>query len=311
MLHGQGEGIVIGIDGDAIQVMLNEGIEIPVSRKQLVLVRPMQKELPAEKSAPVSEAGTGRSKPGMLFLTRGIYLAGISAGSGQQEYYLINQSDFEIFMLVHRLAKPVNQFHAVFRILPKSAAALPGSFPKKESNHQTGLAFQFMKFHPDHGEPVPAEEFRFAFSNINGISQNQRIPVLEKEGFLLQLDGETKKPDAQKIQESMLSSRQPEQRPDGMSTQKEREIDLHIERLTRQSASMDSGEILALQLKHFEKAIDNAILDEINELIVIHGVGNGVLRSEIHRRLAKNTHIAYFKDARREKFGYGATQIGF
>ena len=311
MLHGQGEGIVVRMDGDAIRVMLNEGIEIPVPRKQLVLVRPMQKDLPAEKSAPKTDARMERVKPGMLFLKQGLYLAGIPAGSGLLEYHLINQSDFEIFVLVYRLARPVNQFHGASRIFPKSAAAIQGNFPGQENNHLTGLAFQFMKYHPDHGEPVPAEAFRFSFSHIPGSGQYQRIPVLEKEGFLLQLDGGSVQPDATKIKDSMLSSRQPEQRPAGPSRQKDREIDLHIEQLSHDSSAMNPAEILEIQLKHFEQALDRALLESLNQLIVIHGVGNGVLRSEIHRRLSKNTHIAYFKDARREKFGYGATEIGF
>jgi hypothetical protein len=311
MLHGQGEGIVVRIDGDAIRVMLNEGIEIPVPRKQLVLVRPMQKDLPAEKAAPKTDAQMERGKPGMLFLKQGLYLAGIPAGSGLLEYHLINQSDFEIFVLVYRLARPVNQFHGASQIFPKSAVAIKGNFPRQENNHMTGLAFQFMKYHPDHGEPVPAEEFRFRFSHIPGSGQNQRIPVLEKEGFLLQLDGDSVHPDATKIKESMLSSRQPEQRPAVPSRQKDREIDLHIEQLRHDSSALNPAEILEIQLKHFEQALDRALLENLNQLIVIHGVGNGVLRSEIHRRLSKNTHIAYFKDARREKFGYGATEIGF
>jgi dsDNA-specific endonuclease/ATPase MutS2 len=47
----------------------------------------------------------------------------------------------------------------------------------------------------------------------------------------------------------------------------------------------------------------------MDEIIFIHGVGNGVLRTEIHKRLSKNKQVEYFKDAMKEKFGYGATLV--
>jgi DNA-nicking Smr family endonuclease len=35
----------------------------------------------------------------------------------------------------------------------------------------------------------------------------------------------------------------------------------------------------------------------------------GLLKNELHRRLGKNQHVQYFKDAQKEKFGYGATLV--
>lgn len=311
MLHAQGEGIVVKVDGDKVVIMLNEGIEIPVFRKNLVLVRPMQKDLPAEKSPLKTEQQKERLRPGMLFLSEGLYLAGVPAHSMLVDYHLVNQSDFEIFVVVYRLSRPVNQFQGAFQLPPKSSVPIPGSFPRQESNHLIGLAFQFMKFHHDRGEPVPSGEYRFAFSHTPGSSNNQKIPGMEKDGFLIQLDANKTEPEADRIREAMLLGSKPEIRPSENPGMPYREIDLHIEKLSDAASLMDSGEILAFQLRHFEKAMDTALLEQTEKLIVIHGVGNGVLRNEIHRRLASNLHIRYFKDARREKFGYGATEINF
>ena len=65
------------------------------------------------------------------------------------------------------------------------------------------------------------------------------------------------------------------------------------------------------QLSAFDKAFDKALVSGIGKLIVIHGIGSGILKSEIHKRLSSSNHIKSFKEGRKEKFGYGATEIQF
>jgi hypothetical protein len=88
-----------------------------------------------------------------------------------------------------------------------------------------------------------------------------------------------------------------------------KEIDLHFEVLWPESQNMGSGDKLNLQLEHFEKSLDRAIYLGMSEITFIHGVGNGKLKTEIHRSLSRNTLIKSFKDAQKEKFGYGATLV--
>ena len=49
----------------------------------------------------------------------------------------------------------------------------------------------------------------------------------------------------------------------------------------------------------------------LEKLKIIHGVGAGILRKEIHRRLSKKTEVKYFEDADKERFGFGSTIIYF
>lgn len=310
MLHGNGEGVVIRVDGDRITVMLNEGLEIPLSRKHLVLVRQMKQDLPAAKEPDRNPGGREKTRPGMLFLTEGVYLAGVYQSPMLIEFHIINQTDFELFLLAYKLARPVNQFLTRIPVAPKSSAALPGSFPGQGSNHLTGLAFQFMKFHPDRSNILPANEFRIALSSLPKSSARQRIPLLEQEGFLIQMDGITVQPDPVVLKNAFFQKDE-ELRPQSGMRLKNREIDLHIEQLTVNAGSMGASEILQFQLQQFEKAMDDALLAGLDHLIVIHGTGNGILRAEIHRRLSQNRNIRHFRDARREKFGYGATEITF
>jgi len=89
------------------------------------------------------------------------------------------------------------------------------------------------------------------------------------------------------------------------------ELDLHIERLNEKWASMDNFEILSLQLQTLEKYLDLAISHHLPSMIVIHGVGSGKLRDEVHEVLRLRKGIKSFVNRYHPRYGYGATEIFF
>jgi hypothetical protein len=88
-------------------------------------------------------------------------------------------------------------------------------------------------------------------------------------------------------------------------------IDLHIEKLADNFASMSNFEMLTLQLKELEKWVDISVAHHQFELIVIHGVGSGKLREEIHEYLKTRKEVKYFINQYDARFGYGATIVYF
>ncbi|MBH8569645.1 Smr/MutS family protein [Microvirga sp. STS02] len=88
------------------------------------------------------------------------------------------------------------------------------------------------------------------------------------------------------------------------------ELDLHLEALRPDNKEeLSNTAILRLQLDAFEDALSRALATNMHEIVFIHGMGNGVLRKEIHRQLSRNKDIKFFEDARKEKFGFGATLV--
>lgn len=88
-------------------------------------------------------------------------------------------------------------------------------------------------------------------------------------------------------------------------------VDLHIEKLTDDWKHLNNFEILTIQLKEFEKWYDLAVAHHQLNLIVIHGVGSGRLREEIHDVLKTKKEVKTFINQYDPRFGYGATEIFF
>lgn len=86
-------------------------------------------------------------------------------------------------------------------------------------------------------------------------------------------------------------------------------VDLHIEKLVNDFSRMSNFEILSLQLKQFEKYFELAVMHHLPSLIIIHGVGTGKLRDEIHEILKTKKQVRYFINQYDPRFGYGATEI--
>lgn len=88
-------------------------------------------------------------------------------------------------------------------------------------------------------------------------------------------------------------------------------VDLHIEKITDAFKHLSNFEILSIQLAEFEKYFDLAVLHQLNNFIVIHGVGAGKLRDEIHEILRLKKEVKSFVNQYHHLYGYGATEIFF
>ena len=88
-------------------------------------------------------------------------------------------------------------------------------------------------------------------------------------------------------------------------------VDLHIEKLTDNRADLSNIDMLTMQLNAFEKYYELAVLHRQPELIVIHGIGEGRLRDEIHQRLRHKDEVKSFANQYHKSYGYGATEIYF
>ena len=86
-------------------------------------------------------------------------------------------------------------------------------------------------------------------------------------------------------------------------------LDLHIENLIDSHQGLSNSAILKIQMTNFKDFLNKSIYKKQRKIVVIHGVGEGVLRHEIRKELdIYHPYFEYF-DASYDEFGYGATEI--
>lgn len=87
------------------------------------------------------------------------------------------------------------------------------------------------------------------------------------------------------------------------------EVDLHMVELVDDHRNMTNFEIVKHQMQVFERTLHDAMRKGVSRIVFIHGVGEGVLRSEIHTKLSKNYPQLEYYDASYKKYGHGATEV--
>lgn len=289
------------IDEQTIGVTGEDDFEIPVLATKVTSVHGREEFMAAAKQQEeiaAVEAGE--------FVAKGIYLAAIPEKqvTSVVQFYLINNTSYQL--LASFTTEKNQEFKGEYAgiIAPKTAAkvysaALPdiGIWPK--------FTFQILyhsKQKVDFLDPLIYTE-RFKAKDFSGAKT--AVHVLNQQGWQFQLDMGEVKVDAQKLKESFFKS--PEEKK--VVEKPAKEIDLHIEKLRDDYQFLNSNEILKTQLETFHKTLDAAIVHQLPSVVFIHGVGNGILRHEIHKVVSKHQQVKTFTDARKEKFGYGATEV--
>jgi len=80
-------------------------------------------------------------------------------------------------------------------------------------------------------------------------------------------------------------------------------LDLHIENLSADYHMMTNFEIIQIQIKKCEDLIMKSLNSNVHKLIIVHGIGEGVLKKEVHDLLDRY-QLRYF-----ESLNGGSTEV--
>ena len=86
------------------------------------------------------------------------------------------------------------------------------------------------------------------------------------------------------------------------------EIDVHFNQLVDFPKNYTSAERLTIQLNAVKRAVDKARVAGVKRVIIIHGVGEGILKESIHSMLETMDRLRFF-DASFAEYGRGATEV--
>lgn len=88
----------------------------------------------------------------------------------------------------------------------------------------------------------------------------------------------------------------------------EAEVDLHIEALHDHPETLSDTEKHDIQLQFFRTCLNHALMNNMKRVVFIHGVGRGVLKTDIQRELDQYDNVQYI-DAPMSVYGAGATEV--
>lgn len=85
------------------------------------------------------------------------------------------------------------------------------------------------------------------------------------------------------------------------------EIDLHIEQLVDQVKGLSNADMLHIQLAELERYLRIAVNNKQDKMVIIHGLGKGILRSEVQRILKEHPFVDRQESGWQAGYGFGAT----
>ncbi|HXA03178.1 MAG TPA: DUF2027 domain-containing protein [Cytophagaceae bacterium] len=302
-MRSKGEGIIRRmIDQSTVEVEIEDDFLIPVLKSEIVIISQEEGMAFREK----------RFEPQLneqtIEKTQGLYLAFIPFNDKQYSLTVVNVSSMDIFLSISK--EEQNKFDCIFaNSVASESFGKAGEFNIADFDHWPALVIQALYY--KHGKSLLKDPLnkKLKFKANSFFKSKQQVPLLHKEGFLFRLDEENISFTPEEIRDRMFESNAPKVSLEKIIQRPPIEVDLHVEKLVTNPAALSPSEMLDLQIKSFEKSLENALATGMEEIIFIHGAGNGVLKNHIHKYLSGNKEIKFFKDARKEKFGYGATEV--
>lgn len=329
-LNEKGEGTITRvINKTTVGVLIEEGFEIPFLISELVSVfdekdiRPILiKEVVAEP-APVylSKAETRKENP------KGIYVA-ISPENPND----IGHSDFNVWLINHtsyQIMFSASCFKSKgYELLEKGEAKpfesrLIETIVKKDIDLLATLKIDVIFFNDkpyEYQQPV-SEVIKIKTVKLykeNAFAKTDLLPekclLINVSNFQQDLFFNSTEA-TEDLSKLLFQKKAPVQSVKTSKPHKvnnaayQMEIDLHIEELTDNYTGMSNAEIVIIQLRHFQQALDKAINEHYRSLTVIHGVGNGRLKQEV-RSILDSMGMRYH-DGSYSKYGFGATEVVF
>jgi hypothetical protein len=310
LLHGKEEGIIRRfIDQKTVEVEIEEGFLIPVLRKELVTIdRGESKSFRREEGSPVRESTM--KEEFVPAEEEDIYIA-LEIKNTILELWLINHTSHSVLFTAHAVIQDQTSGLS-YGTLKKFSYSKLDSWNLKDQDRWPLLSLDIIPFIEKGKEPASVISKRLAIKNSLLIKKKVRAPLLNQESILINLVEKQKPVDPESLKLAFFDVKEPVKlNKDASAARRERLVDLHIEAILDNTQGLDPEDILKIQNEHFEKNLEKALIDNVEAIVFVHGVGNGILRNRIHKFLSQYPHIKYFEDAQKGKFGYGATKVIF
>ncbi|PIQ22704.1 MAG: DNA mismatch repair protein MutS [Cytophagales bacterium CG18_big_fil_WC_8_21_14_2_50_42_9] len=312
LLHGREEGIITRFIGpDQVEIAIEHDFTIPVMRREVVVVAAEETKFFGQNSHAneLVNAKESLEPKAPLISTKGLYVALTNQSEELLAVTILNNTDFDLLFTYGEEQNGRYKGITNDKLNAKTFKVV-GHLHLKDFDKWPDLVLQFIQHRVNGVNLLEPGNRRLKFKASSFYKSKKIAPIINKEAYVFQVDIKQENVDLLKLQDKMADPAL-ETSPENYSLKApSHEVDLHIQKLTDvDPATMSNSEMLKLQLQVFQDNLDRALAANMHEIIFIHGTGNGVLRNEIHKLLSRNKLIKFYEDARKEKFGYGATLV--
>jgi len=331
LLHSNECGVVERLlPGGQVQVLIEDVFPLELPATQVVASAPPRTKLklpkrpsitavepppPAQTAAPQMAATATRAveiNPRVaLTLANGLYVSASRLGETNLPLQIVNHSDDAVVLAVYHLSR--GQYRALLSttLQPRSAQALMTTHIERfESDTQMAVGYQWFPAITDHPTEPQTATFRLRNRDLmKAAHPNPYGSSPEAKAHFVQVAPRVKPEDAA-LALRFASHPVPKPKKEVHAVELPPSVvDLHIEELLDDLTGLNRGQMLNLQIEHFEQRLEQAIAHRLRDITFVHGIGNAILRTELHNRLRQRPEVRDFQAE--EKYGYGATRVFF
>ncbi|QHL86595.1 DUF2027 domain-containing protein [Nibribacter ruber] len=313
LMHGKEQGVITRfLDNNLVEVAIDNDFTIPVMRREVVVIAAEEEKHfgnnPTPEPVVSQRPSMANLAPAQVASAAGVYIGLVHTTAELLAVHVINNSEYDLLFTYGEESGKGYCALSNDKLGPKKTKSVV-HLHMNDFDKWPDLVVQYLQHKVNATTLMESVTRRLKFKASSFYKAKKTVPVLQKEGYLFQLDSKpvAVNPDEillQMIESSSLIENAKVSAPS-------HEVDLHIEKLLPDAdpKTMSNSEILRQQLAAFEDALERAVATNMHEIIFIHGTGNGVLKKEIQKLLSRNPHIKFYEEARKEKFGYGATKV--
>jgi hypothetical protein len=326
LIHSGEEGTIVDFINKKMVMVDVNGVTFPVYTDQVDFPYFKQfsarKEIPSSKKILTVESVKKEKNTRKYPVGEGIWLVWMPVFDKDVfdddivEYfrlYLVNQTNDDI-LFHYRLSYGAEKDFELKNEIASLGDLYVHDIPFERLNDSPKLVFEFSLKKPDrkrvgHFEAVYKPNPKKIFRQVQEMRMQNLAHFYHQ--LLQEWPGKPVEPDLDYIKLGQAGFKVSRQDRHGSIPPMRTVVDLHIEKLADDWKQLSPASMLDLQLRTFEKHYEQAVLHHQPSLIIVHGVGTGRLRDEIHDMLRHKKEVKSFVNQYHPSFGYGATEIYF
>jgi hypothetical protein len=309
LLHASGDGVITAlIDNHHVEVDLGDDFPLDVHIDELVPVD--SKEISYLGKETQEDKTPEKSQP-QLQGTSILELSLVLSKNDEKIYsiFIANPEPSDKLLLLYR--KQGNQYIWVdaFQVEAGSYRKV-GSLEEEELGKVKSFYVQALAYTPGKGHPHHPYTFELVWNRSRLSTRQRTVNFTDEKVWIFSLRADNQELDLEAISQHEFIRIKEQEQPQ-KKKRESIEVDLHAEALGINPYKSSSTDILQSQLAQVHKVLSDALAQNYEKIIFIHGIGEGKLRKAVREILKETSHVKTYAPADIHKYGNGATEVVF